>query len=97
MSRTLTIGYAGRGAVVDRARGLAGGTLVVGYTGRGAVVWRRGKVRFAGPRCERRRELEAAVEALLEIEDVDVTSVAQVREALLTIGGAQLLRDPLSN
>ncbi len=95
MSRTLIIGYAGRGA--DRAGGLAGRTLVVGYAGRGAVVWRRGKIRFAGPRCQRRLELEEAIWALLEIEEVDVTSVAQVREALLTIGGARLLRDPLSN
>jgi hypothetical protein len=72
-------------------------TLIVGYTGRGAVLWRHGKLRFAGPRCERRRELQRAVEALLELEAVDVSSANQVRDALLTIGGAQLLRDPLSN
>jgi hypothetical protein len=83
--------------VTGQTRVVTGDTLVVAYSGRGAVVWRRGKVRFAGPRCERRRELEQAVEALLEIEGVDVTSVAQVRDALLTIGGARLLRDPLSN
>jgi len=60
------------------------------------VVWRDGRIRYAGPRCQRRRELEAAVEALLEMENVDLASVAQVRDALLTIGGARLLRDPVS-
>jgi hypothetical protein len=70
------------------------GTLVVAYCGRGAVVWRDGRIRFAGLRNQRRRELEAAVDALLEMEDVDVTSVEQVRDALLTMGGARLLRDP---
>jgi hypothetical protein len=70
---------------------------MVVYAGRGTVVWRAGRLRFAGPRCERRRELEAAVEALFEMERVDVSSPAAVREALLTIGGARLVRDPLAN
>jgi hypothetical protein len=68
-------------------------TLVVAYCGRGAVVWRAGQLRFAGLRDERRRELEVAVEALLEMEEVDLDSARQVRDALLTIGGARLLRD----
>jgi hypothetical protein len=72
-------------------------TLIVGYTGRGAVVWRGGKIRLPGARCQRRRELEAAVEALLEVERVNLASMPQVRDALLTIGGARLLRDPLSS
>jgi hypothetical protein len=72
-------------------------TLVVDYAGRGAVVWRDGRVRFAGPRCQRRIELEQAVDALFEIERVDRGSLSAVRDALLTIGGARLLRDPLSN
>jgi hypothetical protein len=72
-------------------------SLVVAYCGRGAVVWRDGRIRFAGVRNQRRRELEAAVVALLEMEEVDVSSVAAVRDALLTMGGARLLRDPLSN
>ena len=71
--------------------------LVINYVGRGAVVWRDGRVRFAGPRCQRRIELEEAVEALFEMEHVDRSSVAAVRDALLTIGGARLVRDPLSN
>lgn len=70
--------------------------FAVGYSGRGAVVWRHGRIRYAGPRCQRRIELEAAVEALFELEDVDLASGSQVRDALLTIGGARLLRDPLS-
>ena len=70
--------------------------LVVAYCGRGAVVWRDGRIRFAGLRNQRRRELEAAVQALLEIEEVDVSSVSAVRDALLTMGGARLLRDPLA-
>ena len=70
------------------------GTLVVAYCGRGAVVWRDGKIRFAGLRNQRRRELESAVDALLEMEDVDLTSFEHVRDALLTMGGARLLRDP---
>ncbi len=73
------------------------GTLVVAYCGRGAVVWRDGQIRFAGVRNQRRRELEAAVDALLEMEGVDRTSLLGVRDALLTMGGARLLRDPLSN
>ena len=60
------------------------------------MVWRDGRIRYAGPRCQRRRELEAAVEALLEMENVDLASVGEVRDALLTIGGARLLRDPVS-
>ena len=72
-------------------------SLVVVYCGRGAVVWRDGRIKFAGVRNQRRRELEAAVEALLELEQVDVASVSAVRDALLTMGGAPLLRDPLSN
>jgi len=72
-------------------------TLVVAYCGRGAIVWREGQIRFAGVRNQRRRELEVAVEALLEMEGVDRRSLAQVRDALLTMGGARLLRDPLSN
>jgi hypothetical protein len=72
-------------------------TLIVDYAGRGAVVWRDGRIRFAGPRCQRRVELEAAVEALFEMDDVDSASLVDVRDALLTIGGARLVRDPLSN
>ena len=78
------------------ARPRIAGSLVVAYCGRGAVVWRDGKIRFAGVRNHRLRELQAAVEALLELEAVDVTSVAQVRDALLTMGGARVLRDPLT-
>ena len=72
-------------------------TLVVGYAGRGAVMWRKGQLRFAGPRCQRRIELEDAVQALFELEGVDRRSVVAVRDALLTIGGAQLLRDPIAS
>jgi hypothetical protein len=71
-------------------------TLVVDYAGRGAVLWRDGRIRFAGPRCERRLELERAVNALFEIDRVNSESLVEVREALLTIGGARLVRDPLS-
>ena len=60
------------------------------------MVWRAGRIRFAGVRNQRRRDLEAAVEALLQMEAVDVTSVDHVRDALLTMGGAQLLRDPVA-
>ena len=69
----------------------------MGYAGRGAVLWRDGRVRYAGPRCEQRIELEAAVDALFDLEQVDLSSAAQVRDALLTIGGARLLRDPLAD
>ena len=69
-------------------------SLVVAYCGRGAVVWRDGRIRFAGTRNQRRRELEAAVNALLELEDVDVRSIEQVRDALLTMAGARVMRDP---
>jgi hypothetical protein len=72
-------------------------TLIVDYAGRGAVLWRDGRIRFAGPRCSRRLELERAVNALFELDRVDSESLADVREALLTIGGARLVRDPLSN
>ena len=72
-------------------------SLVVAFCGRGAVVWREGRIRFAGVRNQRRRELQAAVDALLEMEDVDRSSMIAVRDALLTMGGARLLKDPLSN
>jgi len=72
------------------------GSLTVAYSGRGAVVWRDGRIRYAGPRCQRRIELEAAVEALLEMEGVNVASGVEVRDALLTIAGARVLRDPIS-
>ena len=72
-------------------------TLIVDYAGRGAVVWRDGRIRFAGPRCQRRLELEAAVDALFDLDGVDRSSLPSVRDALLTIGGARLVRDPLSN
>lgn len=67
--------------------------LVVDYAGRGAVVWRDGRLRFAGPRCQNRIDLERAVAALLEMESVDLRSRAHVREALLTIGGGRVVRD----
>ena len=70
------------------------GTLVVAYCGRGAVVWCDGRIRFAGVRNQRRRELEAAVAALFEMERVNAASLDAVCDSLLTIGGAQLLRDP---
>ena len=81
-----------KSAGVDRRQ-----TLIVGFNGRGAVVWRDGRDRFAGIRCQRRLELESAVAALFELEAVDVSSAAQVRDSLMTMGGAQLLKDPLSN
>jgi hypothetical protein len=68
--------------------------LVVDVAGRGAVVWRAGRIRFAGPRCQNRLDLERAVEALLEMEQVDLSSAGQVRDALLTIGGARVVREP---
>jgi hypothetical protein len=73
----------------------AQGTLVVAYCGRGAVVWRDGRLRFAGRRDQNRRDLEVAVAALLEMEEVDLSSAAEVRDALLTIAGARILREPL--
>ena len=80
-----------------QARRTRPGTLVVAYCGRGAVIWRDGRIRFAGERNQRRRELEVAVDALLEMEEVNLGSLEQVRDALLTMGGARLLKDPLSN
>jgi hypothetical protein len=68
--------------------------LVVDYAGRGAIVWRDGRLRFAGPRCQNRIDLERAVAALLEMEGVDLRSADQVRDALLTIGGARVRREP---
>ncbi|MDQ3937323.1 MAG: hypothetical protein M3253_01440 [Chloroflexota bacterium] len=76
-------------------RNFPAGTLVVAYCGRGAVVWRDGRLRFAGRRDQSRRELEAAVAALLEMERVDLSSVDEVRDALLTIAGARVLREPV--
>jgi hypothetical protein len=77
---------------VNAARGRSQ-ALVVDYAGRGAVVWRDGRIRFAGPRCQNRIDLEQAVEALFEMEQVDLASADQVRDALLTIGGARIRRD----
>lgn len=68
-------------------------SLVVDYAGRGAVVWRDGRIRYAGPRCQNRIDLERAVEALIEMDGVDLASADDVRDALLTIGGARIKRD----
>jgi hypothetical protein len=62
--------------------------VAVAVPGRGGVVWRPGEVRLVGPVAS---EFARAIDALLE--DIDLGSRAEVRDALLSIGGAHLVVD----
>ena len=73
----------------------AGPILVVRYAGRGTVTWRPGTLAFSGQPGDRVEELRRAIEALMEIEQVDLAAGLAVREALLTVAGARIVRESL--
>lgn len=66
----------------------SGAVVAVAFPGRGAVLWHAGEMRFVGPVGQ---DFERAINAL--VEDVDVRSPRQVRDALLSMGGARLIVD----
>ncbi|MGO9178941.1 MAG: DUF5946 family protein [Candidatus Limnocylindrales bacterium] len=73
----------------------AGPILVVRYAGRGTVTWTPGRLTYAGQPGDRLAELGPAIEALMEIEQVDLASGLAVRAALLTVAGARIVRESL--
>jgi hypothetical protein len=67
---------------------LAGSVAAVAFPGRGGVLWHDGDVRLVGPTGA---EFERAVDGLLD--GIDVRSRREVRDALLSMGGARLVVD----
>jgi hypothetical protein len=67
---------------------LSGEVVAVAFPGRGGVLWQPGEVRLVGPV---RAEFELAIDALLD--GTDLGSGTQMRDALLSMGGARLVVD----
>lgn len=88
--------YADRGLAASQLESLllgeadsaAGPVVAVALPGRGGVLWRPGVVRLIGPVAV---EFERAIDALLD--GVDLASRAEVRDSLLSVGGARLVVD----
>jgi hypothetical protein len=88
--------YADRGLAASQLESLllgeadseAGPVVAVAVPGRGGVLWRPGDVRLIGPVSA---EFERAIGALLD--GIDLGSRTDVRDALLSIGGARLVVD----
>ena len=70
------------------AEALSGEVFAVAFAGRGGVLWQPGTFRLVGAV---RTELELAIDALLD--GMDLGSGTQVRDALLSMGGARLVVD----
>jgi hypothetical protein len=73
----------------------AGPILVIRYERRGTVTWTPGRLDFTAERGDRIDELRRAIEALVELEAVDLAVGIDVREALLTVAGARILVEDL--
>jgi hypothetical protein len=87
--------YASRGlsasqleALLIREADAAGIVVAVAFPGRGGVLWQPGAIRLVGPAGE---DFKRAIDGLLE--GIDLGSGTQVRDALLSIGGARLVVD----
>lgn len=78
-----------RDRLIDQADRLTGEAIGIAFPGRGAALWYEGRISVLGPAGQAGRELAEAVDALLESEDL--RSAAAVRDALLTMAGAQLI------
>lgn len=78
-----------RDRLIDQAGRLTGEAIGVAFPGRGAALWHEGRISILGPVGQPGRELGEAIDALLESEDL--RSPAAVRDALLTMAGAQLV------
>jgi hypothetical protein len=74
-------------SLVERdASALTGDVIGVVFAGRGGVLWHAGAVRLVGPVGA---TFEAAVAGL--VDGVDLDSWEEVRDALLSMGGARLV------
>jgi hypothetical protein len=78
-----------RDRLIAQADRLTGEAIGVAFPGRGAALWHEGHISVLGPVGQPGRELGDAIDALLESEDL--RSPAAVRDALLTMAGAQLV------
>ena len=72
--------------LMEQAASNLGELIGVVVPGRGGVLWYSGDVRLIGPVTEQFRR---AIDALLE--DTRLASGAEVRDALLSMGGARLV------
>ena len=70
----------------DAAESRLGEVVAVVVPGRGGVLWHGGEIGLVGPVTE---EFRQAIDVLLE--DARPESGAQVRDALLSMGGARLV------
>jgi len=75
-----------RSLVEREAEALTGGIVGVAFAGRGGVLWHAGAIRLVGPVGA---GFEPAVAGLFD--GVDLRSGTEVRDALLTMGGARLV------
>jgi len=75
--------------------GPAGPILVVRYARRGTVTWTPGRLTYDGQAGDQLDELRRAVEALMEIEQVDLAFGLAVRDTLLTVAGARIMHEDL--
>ena len=88
--------YSGRGLSASQLEGrltteadaLTGKVVAVAFPGRGGVIWQPGTIRLVGPVGA---EFERAIDGLLE--GIDLESGTQVRDVLLSMGGARLVVD----
>ena len=71
--------------LTEQAESIPGEVIAVVVPGRGGVFWHGGDIRLIGPVSE---EFRRAIDVLLE--DTRLASGAQVRDALLSNGGARL-------
>jgi hypothetical protein len=70
------------------AAALSGEVIAVAFAGRGGVLWQPGEIRLVGPV---QAEFERAIDALLD--GTDLGSGAQIRDLLMSMGGARLVVD----
>lgn len=77
-----------RSLVEREAEALTGDVVGVAFAGRGGVLWHAGEIRLVGPVGA---GFEPAIDGLLD--GVDLRSAAEVRDALLSMGGARLVVD----
>ncbi|MEW5847680.1 MAG: hypothetical protein AB2A00_02660 [Myxococcota bacterium] len=71
--------------------------FVIEFPRRGKVTWKDGAITVESTPEDVPHDLEEAVRAVLEMEDVDLTVPSQVRHALLSMAGAQLVVDTSSH
>jgi hypothetical protein len=70
---------------------LTGKVIAVAFPGRGGVLWTPGAIRLVGPIGD---DFKRAIDGLLD--GIDLGSGTQVRDALLSMGGARVVVDRTS-